>query len=109
MRKEKELKTQQARFLKVFFQKYGTYRLSRKLKFNRTTFNSWYRITGRVPLEKLGEVSRALNINKFLLNYEQMASLEGCVPDTWKNLVKSQKFSKEEFDYIFEGTPPGTK
>lgn len=45
-----------------------------------------WRLRGRVPIDILGEVARALRVDRYALNYEQSASFFGSAPH-WKDVV----------------------
>lgn len=108
--KKKTLKTQQARVLDVIWTKHGSNRLAVQMGFTRSLFNAWKRSLGHVPLMHLGQVSRVLKLDKYLLNYEQMVELMGEHKHSWKQLIiDSEYFDTKEMEYIFKGVPPCTK
>lgn len=68
---------------------------------------SYWRNFGRVPLGRVGEISRALDEDIYAFNYEEVAKLLGSAPK-WEQVVKSCGLSAERAKVVLSKTPPKT-
>jgi len=97
-------KTQQGRVLELLWKKKGgSYTLSREMGLDSSALNVWKRQIGRVPMTHVGQVSRTLKVNKYLLNYTQVFDFFG-KGDAFLTVLKNSKlFTEDDIEYILDG------
>lgn len=105
---KKRITTAQARLLEVLWLKNGTIAGTAEVLgcVSAERLANWRRREG-VPLQFLGEISRALKVPQFALNYEEMVDLLGSGP-TWERVLQECRLTGAEANYISKGTPPAT-
>jgi len=105
LRQKTVLKSSQALLLQELWKKYGGIsKAAKKIGLPLQTLINW-RLRGRVPLEMVGVVSRALNVSKECLCYEDYYKLLGYGND-WKYVVKQLKFEPKIEKMILKGEWP---
>lgn len=100
----KPLKTSQGRLLKTLWDSLGgVHEAAKKIGIPKQLLVNW-RGQEKVPLTRVGPTSRKLKISVWLLNYEELFTLQGEGPD-WKLKVE-EMFKGEELSYILKGSFP---
>ena len=82
----------------------GPAAMAKLLDEERYNVANW-RDAGKIPLHKVGEVARKLEVSIYLLNFEDVAELNGVAPK-WKEIVNAVGFSKRALAAIMEAESP---
>lgn len=101
----KSIKTQEARLLKILWEKTGSVsETARQLDIISQNLMAW-RSQGRVPFSQIGTVSKFFKITPWAFNYSGLKKIFGDAPK-WEKVLKAANLSREELQYIELGTPP---